>query len=127
GVFGRRGRADVVARRPLRQGAMVNLPKLTPPLLNLRPDFKLRKEEGGQNVRWQVARADVHPSVFVHLAAEEARAVGALFADDLRALDVVGIVDQQRTALAAGDVLGLVKTLGRERTEGPQVFPAVLG
>ena len=52
--------------------------------------------------------------VLVDLAAEEPRAIGALLLHDLGALDERRVVDQQRTAFAAREVLRLVEAEGRE-------------
>ncbi len=85
-----------------------------------RSRLQLRQQEGRQDIGRQVAGADVHPGVLVHLAAEEAAAVGAFLADDLGALDVAWVVDQQRAALAAGEVLGLVEALGGQAPKVPR-------
>ena len=60
-------------------------------------------KEGREDVAHHVAAAEVDPGILVHLAAEKAGAVRALFADDLGPFDVPGIVDEQCAALAAGD------------------------
>ena len=91
------------------------------------PLLKLGEEERGQDIGHQVAGADIHPGVFIHLAAEEAAAVGALFAEDFGPLDVALIVDEQGTAFAAGEILGFVEALGghaAERAEEPALVLA---
>jgi hypothetical protein len=65
---------------------MVALPKHQPARGNRVGRLHLRPEEGGDDFTRQVRPADVHPSVRVHLAAEELAAVGTLLADDLGAL-----------------------------------------
>ena len=57
-----------------------------------------------------------------YLAAEKAAAVRTFFPDDLRSLDVLRVVDQQRPALPAGEVLCLVKTLCRKYSEGTKIL-----
>ena len=84
----------------------------------------LRPKEGRDQLARKVGRADVHPRVLVDLAAEELAAVGALFADDLGALDEPRVVDQQRAALARDDVLRLVEATAAEvadRAERPSL------
>ena len=64
---------------PIRQMLAVEVPDLLAVALDLLALFQLGQQEGCQDVRRQVARADIHPGVLVHLAAEETAAVGALF------------------------------------------------
>src|SRR5687768_8946042 len=71
--------------------------------------IELRDQDGGEHVARQVARAEVDPGVLVDLAAEEAGAVGALLADDLGALLERAVVHDERAALAARHVLGVVE------------------
>src|SRR5206468_9081665 len=68
----------------------------------------------------EIAGAKIDPGVLVDLPAEEAAAVGTFFADDLGALDVCRIVDQQRAPFAAGEIFGFVKTLGRHASKCSQ-------
>src|SRR5574341_574295 len=95
----------------------------------MRLDFltllKLAVEKRRQNIGWKVGGTEVHPGVFVHLAAEEAGAVGAFLADDLGALDKFRVIDNQRAAFPAGEVLGLMEGLGSHDAKGTQVFPFV--
>ena len=117
--------ADPALGGPGLQVLVVSLPDLLPPGLNRLPLFQLGIEDGGQQVGGQVARAQVDPGVFIHLAPEETAAVGAFLPDDLGPLDVLGVVDQQGPSLAAGEVLGLVETLGGHTAEGAQVLALV--
>ena len=87
--------------------------------------LELRGEERGDDLARQVRRADVDPGVLVDLAAEELRAVGALLADDLGALDEARVVDEQRAALAGDDVLGLVEAQRAERADRAERLAAV--
>ncbi len=61
--------------------------------------------------------------IFVHLSSKKPAAIRSLFTNDLGPFDQARVVDEQRAALAAGDVFGFMKTLGRQATEGAQ--PAV--
>src|SRR5574341_2081787 len=95
----------------------------------MRLDFltllKLAVEKRRQNIGWKVGGTEVHPGVFVHLAAEEAGAVGAFLADDLGALDKFPVIDNQRAAFSTGEVLSLMEGLGSHDAEGAQVFPSI--
>ena len=87
--------------------------------------LELSEQVRRQDVGRKIGRAEIHPGVLVHLAAEEARAVRALLAYDLGAVLERFIVHDQRPAFAAAEVLRLMKGLGRQRAEGPQV-PALV-
>src|SRR5258706_16071718 len=97
---------------------VVKIPNPLPTRLNLAPGLKLTEKKRGQHIAHHVARTDVHPGVFVHLPAEKTATVRALLADDLRALDELRVVDQERAAFATGDVFCFVKTLSGHATEG---------
>ena len=93
-------------------------------MLHSGPGLELTKQERRQELRWQIARSEIHPGVLVHLAAEELTAIGALLAQDLGALREMWIVQDQGPALAAADVLRFVKTQRRHRAERTQGAPA---
>ncbi len=101
-------------------------PDASPLTLDLISGLQLGIQKGRQDVGGQIARTNVHPGIFVHLTAEEAAAVGAFFTNDLSALDKARGVDQSRAALAAGEILGFVETLGGQAAEGAQVTALVL-
>src|ERR1700735_1860334 len=86
--------------------------------LNFLPRLQLGKQKSGEEVGGKVARPDVDPAVFIDLAAEELASIGALFSNDQSALDQLRIVHQQRAALATGHVLGFVKALRGQTSEG---------
>ena len=88
--------------------------------------LELRPQERRDDLARQIRRADVDPGVLVDLAAEELRAVGALLADDLGALDEARVVDQQRAALAGDDVLGLVEAERRRAAPMRAERPALV-
>src|SRR5712664_4100974 len=79
--------------------------------------FQLRQQKRCELVGWKIARADVDPAVLIELAAKETAPVRTLFAHDLRTFDVPGVVDDQGTSFATGEVLRFVKT---QRGEGPE-------
>jgi len=116
---------DSVLRAPGAELVIIALPEVGALFLDAAPVFQLGVKEGGQDVADQVAAAEIDPGIFVHLATEEAGAIGAFFADDFGAFDQSGVVDQESTAFAAGEVFGFVETLRGERTEGPEPASAV--
>src|SRR3954463_4072859 len=103
-------KTDTGANCPVAQACFIAVPDPLAKAANLMIFFKLRKQERRQQIRGQIAGADVHPSVLVYLAAIEAASIRALFADDLGSLDIDWIVHNERSALAADYILGLVKT-----------------
>src|ERR1019366_10394025 len=112
--------SHAVRRTPTGEFRMVALPDAAALDLNAIPYLELCKEECGQHVAHDIAGADIHPRIFVHLTAKKSRPVGALLTDDLGTLDELVVVDEQRATLATGDVFGFVKTLGRQRAKSPQ-------
>ena len=68
----------------------------------------------------QERRADVHPSVLVHLAAEELAAICSFFPNDFRALDQRWVIDEKRPTLARYDVFRFVETQCREVPDAAQ-------
>src|SRR5438128_1763658 len=85
------GMGDAAGLGPVAQLRVVPLPDAPPLRLNLGARLQLRVKEGGEQVRGEIARAQVDPGVLVHLAAKEAAAVGAFLPDDLGALDVLPV------------------------------------
>ena len=100
---------DAVRFGPGSQLARVGFPDLSSPRLNLIAVFELCAEERGQQVRGQIARPDVYPRVLVHLAAEKSASIGSLFPKNFGALIKLRIIDQQRAAFSAREILGLVE------------------
>lgn len=80
---------------------------------------------GCDKTEGQIARPEVDPAVLVDHSAEELAPVGSLLPDDLGPLEVGRVVDHERAALAALDVLGSVKALCRHDPERAQ-WPAVV-
>ena len=72
--------------------------------------FKLRTEKGRQQVRRQIARADIDPGVLLDFAAEKPAPVRSLFPKDLGSLIEVRIVDQDCAAFTATEILSFVET-----------------
>jgi len=94
---------------PGSQFAREGLPDFSSPRLNLIAVFELCAEECGQQVRGQIARPDIHPGVLVHLAAEKSASIGSFFAKNFGTLTKLLIIDQQRAAFSAREILGLVE------------------
>ena len=90
--------------------------------------LELGQQVGREDVGQAERRAGVLPGVLVDLAEHERTAVGALVVEDPRPVDVAGVVEHQRAALAADEVLGLVEaqraTAGRScPAAGPASVP----
>src|SRR5678816_3635231 len=77
---------DAVCFGPGTQLARVCFPGLSSPRLNLIAVSELCAEECGQQVRRQIARPNIHPGVFVDLAAEKSASIGSLFPKNFGAL-----------------------------------------
>ena len=61
--------------------------------LNVLARFELSQEKSGKQVRRQITGSHIHPTIFVYQAAKELVTIGALLANDFRAFDVAGIVN----------------------------------
>ena len=107
------------------QGVVIAVPNRQPARGDGVGFFHLRPQKGGDEFAGQIRRTDVHPGVFVHLAAEELAAVGALLADDLGASCQRRIVDQQRAAFAGDDVLGLVEAETAQQPVGKSLWRGI--
>jgi hypothetical protein len=59
------------------------------------------------------------------LPTEKAASIGALLTDNLIVFNVSWVIYKQCTALAASDVLGLVKRLGDQHTKHTEIFPVI--
>src|SRR6188472_1873470 len=90
---------------------LIIYPNPLPFRLNNLASFELSAEKSRKNIRRQVTRADVHPSIFIYLAAKKTAAVSPLFPKDLGTLDVLRVVKQQGPAFPASEIFGLVKAL----------------
>jgi hypothetical protein len=55
-------------------------------------------------------RPDIPPRTSIDFATKKAAAIGAFLENDFGTIDEIGTVDEQRTTLAAQNILGLVKT-----------------
>src|ERR1700722_16304402 len=100
-VLGNERHLDTVGSRPCCELRRVPVPDRAAMLPHPLPIFKLSKQHGGEQVGRQIARTDVHPRVFVDETTEELAPVRPLLTDDLRALDVARIVDDDRSSLSA--------------------------
>src|SRR6516162_11801628 len=111
---------------PVGQFKGITFPDMPPPGLNAWPNFQLGEKKRRQHVAHDIAGANIHPGVLVHLSSEKHAAVGTFLTNDLGALDVGRIVDQQRTAFSATDVFCLVKTLYPKFAERSEPSAAIL-
>ena len=107
-----------VGQRP--EGVVVGVPGRHAVVVDLVGVEQLRPQVGSVQLTGQVAVAKIDPCVLVHLAAEELGAVRALLAQDLRALIVRGVVDDECAALAHRVVLCRVEGVAAEITDGAQ-------
>ena len=112
-----------VGQRP--EGIVVGVPGRHAVVVDLVGVEQLRPQIGGVQLTGQVAVAKIDPCVLVHLTAEELGAVRALLAQDLCALIVRGIVDDECAALAHRVVLCLVEGVAAEITDGAQCLALV--
>ena len=87
--------------------------------------LELRVEERCIEVARQERRADVDPRVLVDLPLQELRTVRAFLADDLRARDILRMVDDERAALAHAVVLRLVERIAAEVADRAERPPLV--
>src|SRR5438128_6961393 len=76
--------------------------------------LELRPQERSRDLARKERAADVDPAVLVHLAAEELPPIGPLLLENVGPVGERRVVDQDRAALAAMDVLRLVEA---ERAE----------
>ena len=116
---------DLTVAGPLRELRGITRPEAAAPILHPLAIFELRTYHRRQKLGGKVARADVDPSVFVHLATEEPAAVSALFPHDFRSVDEGSIVDQKRSTLTACEVLGFVKAECRERSNRAEILASI--
>ena len=87
--------------------------------------FKLRAEKGRQQVRRQIARADIDPRVLVDLSPEKPASVCSLFPKDLGPLVEVRVVDQQRASFTASSILSFMETQRCKLTQCAEVSSAI--
>ena len=102
-------------RRHRLERAPIDRPDRMPVRLNRLERLQLRKQHRRVEVAHQVARADAAPGVLVHLATQELAPIRALLPHHLGAVKQRCIVDDERPALATGEVLRRVKAERRER------------
>ena len=87
--------------------------------------LELAVEERREHFAQSERRADVVPGVLVDLAEHEGAAVRALVVEHVGARDVGLVVDDERAALAADEVLRLVEAQRAETAEAPERPPLV--
>jgi len=100
---------------------MVLTPDIQTSLRNAQRFFHLRPQKGRDHFAGQVGRSDIHPGIFVDLAAKELAAV-VPFSRMISARSQAVIIDQQSTAFPGNDVFGFMEGIG---TEVARSYPAV--
>src|SRR5262245_24590503 len=96
------------------------MPYPLPVFRDLVGGFQLCQEEPCHDLSGQVRGSELLPRVLGDLAPEVARPICALLPYDLCARGQLKILDEQRAALACGEVLGLVETVGAHLTDAAQ-------
>lgn len=109
------GLVHVFILAPLFERVVIGVPEGFTPLLDDLPALKLSVEKSSQHVAHHITGADINPAV-LHLATKKIRSVGALLANDFRALNEIRPINEQCAALATSDILGLVEALGSKGT-----------
>src|SRR5258708_1992391 len=115
---GYRGATDASCLCPGTQSSVVVFPNASAFFLDRRPHFELRVEKCRQHITHEIARTDIDPGILVHQPAKKSAAVGSLFANDFGAFKEAAIVNQQRATFTTSNVLGFVKALRCQTTEG---------
>ena len=103
------------------EGRIILVPAVKTVIIDLVRHFELRPEIGRVQLARQIAVAEIDPGVLVDLTAEELGAVGALFAQYLGLLDIIGVIYDDGAALTHGVVLSLMEGVAAEvadRAEG---------
>ena len=117
-----RGKLQPACRLNRRELVAIEPPGLQAVGIYLVGYLQLRPQVGRVEVALQVGASPIHPGIPIHLPAEEALTISALLANDLGAVDVLGVVDDECPALTHGIVLGLVERIAAEvakRAKGP--------
>ena len=111
---------DLAGVRKRLQLLIVEVPRGQAVVVDLVRALELRPKICRVEVALQVGAAGIDPGVLVHLPAEEALAVRALLADNLGALDVFRLVNDDGAALPHRVVLGLVEAVAPEVSDGSE-------
>src|SRR5258707_15267874 len=112
---------NTVLRRPVSEAPVVEIPHCAPSAQDVTALFQLRQKERSQDIRHRIAGSYIHPGVLVDLPPKKLLAIRTLVPQNFGAFHEVFIIDQQSPALAASDVLGLVKALCRKGATRTQV------
>ena len=89
---------------PMSEFRFVAPPDLAPPSLDRIAGFQLSEKKSGQDIRGEITGADIDPSILVHLPPQETAPIRTLLAQNFGTLDPLGMVDNQRTPLAADEI-----------------------
>lgn len=107
------------------QPSPIEVVEFVPPSCDLVHLLQLAVQERTGNLARDIRRSDVNPRVFIHMTAEELPAVRSLVTNDFSAFQQAGIIHTESPALAAADVLCLVKAVSTKVTQRAQC-PAVV-
>src|ERR1035441_1969552 len=110
---------DRMRPRPFLEAVKIEIPHVLAARLDLFPRFYLGVQKRSQHVGRQIAGSKIDPTIPVYLTTEEPAAIGSLLPQNLGALDVGWIVDQQRAPFAAREILGFMKAQRRQAAERP--------
>ena len=114
-IFGNRGKFNNTPASQVAQFCVITFPDVKAALGYLLGPLQLTPKVSRLNFAGQVAAAYIHPRVFIYHASKELTTVSPLFADDLCALNKLGIVDDEQTAFTpAGEVFRFMETVGRQ-------------
>src|SRR5437763_1540519 len=91
---------------------LIVLPNLFALGLDFLPDLQLCKKESREHIAHDVTRANVNPRILIDLPSEEPAPVGSFFAQNFGPFGQTSVVNQQCSALTAGDIFRLVEALG---------------
>ena len=106
---------------------MIIIPDVHSFMINLSASLQLGTEICGIQLAGQIGRSEIHPGIFIHLAAEKLTSVSPLFPEDFCLFQVFIFLKQKSTALAHGIILGLMETEAAKITECSQSFPLIIG
>ena len=111
---------DLADIRQRLQLLVVKIPRSKAIVVDLVSALELRPKIRRVEVALQVGAAGVDPGILIDLSPEESLAVRALLADNLGALDVLGLVYDDGAALPHRVILGLVEAVAAEVSDSSE-------
>lgn len=85
--------------------------------------LQLSEEISSKYIGAQRRTALVDPSILVHFTTEELGSISPFLPQNFRALNIGGVVDYERTTLAANEVLRFVEAVGSQNSHPPRQRP----